>query len=354
MPVAASLMPLTSANIVMMLRRSLRPQTFALSLSLLALACGDDNNQGTDFGTATDPVATSGPTSSTTSDTEATGSSTTDDPSTTATTNDPSTTAASTGGTDSETDGDTDSAGTGTTTGLEIEPCVGLDVLFVVDNSTGMAEEQLRLSSTASSFVQMLADGVPAAMSNVNIGVITTDEPELVVPAEGMYASGEHYMTLATLAAGELETALGVGEAGDPNERPMDMLLEATAPPLTDGGNQNAGFLREDALLLVVLVTDEEDDFEAVTRWGSEGDPATWVETLSEVKGGLAKDIVVLSVLPTDAGDCAEDPVATRLIEFTEGFPRGAYYEVCELDYSTFLVGEIASINDACDNFTPP
>ena len=325
---------------------------------LVTIGCGGDGrDSGFDATTDTGPGAgTATPsTSGTDNETEDLGTSSEGTDTESATTG-----VESTGSTSGVGETETDTDDPGTTTGLAIVPCTGLDVLFVVDNSPGMVEEQVRLSSTAAAFVQMLAAGVPSALSDVNVAVITTDEAEFVVPIDPdtleptTYASGRSYMTLATLDATELTTALSPGEDGNPNERPMDMLLEATSPPLTDPGSPNGGFLRDDALLVVVLLTDEEDDLEQVTQWGSAGEPAGWIEALSEVKGGLTKDIAVLSIVPTDAGDCAEDPVATRLIEFTEGFPQGSYFEVCEPDYSTFLLGAVADLDQACENFTPP
>jgi hypothetical protein len=152
----------------------------------------------------------------------------------------------------------------------------------------------------------------------------------------------------------ELVTALTVGEAGHPNERPIDFLIAALTGEDAEPGGFNAGFVREDALLVVVILTDEEDDLEQPTEYGSAGDPPDWIDAVAAVKGGILRDVVLLAIVPSVGGDCTQDLDAPRLEEFTMGFPRGAVADVCAAEYATFLVGQIASLADACTNFSPP
>ncbi len=310
----------------------------AMSASSMTMSGTDADTSGTDSSSSgtTGPSATGNPT----------------DPSTTMTETDP--------GTDTEPDTDTDDP-SGTTSVEPIVPCVGLDVLFVVDNSVGMTAEQSRLQATAFAFVSSIAQGTVSAMGSVQIGVITTDEPELVVPSDvGLYASGLRYMVWdpvsvdanATVQA-ELGAAVMVGDGGDPNERPMDMLLEALAGDTAEGFN--ADFVREDALLVVVLVSDEEDDIEKTTLWGSSGDPDEWVDQLASIKDGIRKDIAVFSMIPSmSACELEADDDAPRLGEFTTSFPTHGVLDVCQPDYSAFLLGQSTNVNDACNNFSPP
>ena len=318
----------------------------------LLLGCGGDDGGQTSFEVGSDPTIVSATMPGTDTDT---GGATedTEDPTNEAE-SDPPAESSSGSDTDGDTDGDTDEPGT--TTGLNIVPCVGVDVLFVVDNSVGMLDEQARLGATANAFIDMLVPMVPTAMNDFNVGVITTDDAQLVVPAEATYSSGQNWMTYATLMAApmELTTALAVGEGGHPNERPMDFLAEALTGDVAEPGAFNAGFVREDALLVVVLLTDEEDDLEQPTEYGSAGDPPDWIEAVAAVKGGILRDVVPLSIIPTNGGDCTPDAGAPRLQEFTEGFPRGVVADACELEYSTFLLGQIGSIAEACTLFSPP
>jgi hypothetical protein len=256
--------------------------------------------------------------------------------------------------------GETGASDQSTTTGVLVEPCTAIDVLFVMDDSLGMAEEQLRTSAAARSFIDGLAEQVDTATMNLNIAVVTTDDPAFVVPvdeasgAPPVYSSTLNFMTLATLVPGELEAALLVGEQGHPNERPMDSAIGALHPPLTGSAGFNAGFLRDDALLVLVFVTDEEDDFEPVTQWGSMGDPGDWIEAIAAVKGGLTRDVVVLSIVGTQDTPGCDAEVATRIMTFTAGFPHAAVSDACAADYGAFFGGQVATVAEACAGFTPP
>jgi hypothetical protein len=217
-----------------------------------------------------------------------------------------------------------------------------------------MADKQARLSSTVDAFVTMLAAGVTSAAGDVRVAVITTDAAPFVAPEAGTYQSGERWMTAQTTDAEELVAAVSVGEDGDPNERPMDMIREALLDEAGAGG-ANAGFVRDPALLVIVLVTDEEDDLEAATQWGSADDPPDWVEAVASVKGGIRRNVVPLAIVPVGAQPtCSPDADAPRLAEFTEAFPRGAIHDVCNDEYATFLLGRIADLDAACDLYSPP
>ncbi len=264
---------------------------------------------------------------------------------------------------DTDTEAGTDTDLTGSTGGEPIVPCIGVNLVFVVDNSVGMGPEQARFQATAFAFVSQVAQQTLSAMGNVSIAVLTTDEPEFVVPT-GVdalpYSSGFNYMRWDPLSVdnnitlqSELNAAVLTGEAGDPNERPMDILLEALTGDTADGFN--ADFVEEDALLVVVLVSDEEDDIEQPTLWGSDGDPETWVEALVTLKDGIRKDIAVFSIVPDmSAEGCADDTDSPRLLEFTNAFPTSGSHDVCQMDYSAFLLSQVQPVVDACDNFSPP
>ncbi len=246
-------------------------------------------------------------------------------------------------------------------------PCTAVDIVFVVDDSTPMLEEQIRLRAAATAFVQQLVASIPTLLDDLYIGVITTDD-DLFVQANaeacGPYEGGNNWMVSSSTALGtELDCALAVGVGGSPNERPIDMLTSALGDEnLVPGGFHN-GFLREEALLVVVLVTNEEDDFEIDTSWGSAGDPPEWVEAIAARKGGYEKDVVVLSLVGTEKPNACPDfqwdgtdgaQISPRLIEFTEAFPRGEVGDICAQEYATFLLGAVPGVTAACASYTPP
>lgn len=320
-------------------------------LAALLLACnaggGDD---GFDFSTESNGLP---PTSGSSGTTDATAGSET-------------AAAATTEAADSGTGTDD---GTGSSTGEPppAVPCTGIDMIFVVDDSAPMLEEQIRLRAAALAFVQQVAASTPSLVDGINIGVITTDDDLFVqatAEACGPYEGGSTWMISSSTVLGtELDCALAVGTAGSPNERPMDMLIAALADDNLAPGGFHDGFLREGALLVVVLVTNEEDELEVDTEWGSAGDPATWAEAVASRKGGWRHDVVVLSLLGTDKPNACPDfqwdgtegaQVSPRLIEFTEAFPQGAVGDICAQEYATFMLGVVPGVAAACDNYTPP
>ena len=75
-----------------------------------------------------------------------------------------------------------------------------------------------------------------------------------------------------------------VGTLGNVDERPLEALLRATGAA---GGDLeracNAGFLRDDALLVVTIITDEEDE-------RSSGDPLSWKRAADHEARQRARD----------------------------------------------------------------
>ena len=267
------------------------------------------------------------------------------------------------GGSDSGSDDGSDD-------GLPVEPCTGMDILFVVDNSQTMLEEQVRMASNAATWLMAVNNATATAANNINVGVITTDESAMVTATEMPcnFASGLPYMQIGGMMfdqmafAAEVQCALAVGTDGSSDERPIERMLEALSPAFVQGG-PNDGFLRDDSLLVVVIMTDEEDDFEKATNWGSEGDPPQWIDDLAAVKGGIEKDVIVLSFIGLDApNECPPHQwdgmtgaeLSPRLQEFTEGFPAGAVHDLCAADYFGFLNGVVPGISGSCMNFSPP
>jgi hypothetical protein len=336
-----------------MLAGSLRTYSFSVGLSVgwvaLVSACtaggGDD---GFDFSTDSNGPATSGSSGGTT---EATAGSET-------------TAATAIADSSSGSGGSESSSGDD---GPPAVPCTSVDIVFVVDNSEPMLEEQIRLRAAALAFVQQIAASIPTLMADVNIGVLTTDD-ELFVQATAMpcapYEGGNNWMiSSSTVLATELECALAVGTAGSPNERPMDMFIASLSDENLEPGAFHNGFLREDALLVVVLVTNEEDDFEIDTSWGSVGDPPDWAAAIAGRKGGYANDVVVLSLLGTEKPNACPDfqwdgtegaQLSPRLVELTESFPQGAVGDICAQEYATFLLGVVPGVAAACASYTPP
>ncbi len=271
------------------------------------------------------------------------------------------------------------------------DACKKVDLLFVIDDSGSMADEQANLAGSVPGFIAAMQQEL-AETDGYNIGVVTSDLyifdvscgpvaiGNMVTRTGGVdssnqvcspYASGQRYMTESDNLVNKFSCAARVGTGGNGDEHPMEAMLAALTSPIADADGCNQGFLREDALLVVVIITDEEDDHETDAEAcnmtalpGSPGDPGTWFDDLVAVKGKESK-IVVLSLVGPDAeagnmcpaldkcnGGIMGAEVATRILEFTRMFTYGFIGPVCD-DYGPIFQESIAVIKTACDEFGP-
>ena len=268
--------------------------------------------------------------------------------------------AGGTGGADGDSGGE-DSGGEESTGEPVVDgmPCGGVDIVFVVDNSETMAEEQNRLISVASTFVSNLNAAIPsAATGGFHVGVLTTDDTEFKTTDRDGTSCGEFaegpWMSPGTGFPQQLACTLNQGVGGDSDGRPMDSLLGALVNAPTGAG----GFMREDALLVVVLVTDQDDASDPVEGGGSMGTPSEWAESLADIKG-FKQNVAVFSVVGHPAPNACPPfqwdgstgaEIATNLIDFTERFPTNIVGDVCALQYSSQFTNAVDPLAEACGN----
>ncbi|MEM9458275.1 MAG: hypothetical protein AAGF11_29130 [Myxococcota bacterium] len=143
-------------------------------------------------------------------------------------------------------------------------------------------------------------------------------------------------------------------------ERPMEAMVHAVTPGL-EAESCNEGFLRDDAILVVTFITDENDGV-----GDSAGTAAGWQQALIAAKNGNEDAIVVLGLfgdndLPVGiCEDMSEDDndgaeAAPRLREFVDSFgDKGFYGSVCAPSYDSFFQDAVALIDVTCEEFIPP
>jgi hypothetical protein len=204
-------------------------------------------------------------------------------------------------------------------------PVTDLDVLFVVDNSNSMTEEQESFAAELPGFVRVLStgdlsgDGTPdfTPPSSVNFGVITSDmgtggytvptcsEPNFgddgILRTRGNTALAGCMATYPTFLsftpgtgspdalANDVRCVAQMGTGGCGFEQQLEAVLKAVTPSTSavsfgmgtagHADRENAGFLRDDAMLAVILLSDEEDC--------SASDPALYDPASSIYSGNL-------------------------------------------------------------------
>ncbi len=194
---------------------------------------------------------------------------------------------------------------------LQPEVPESTDVLFVIDDSASMAEEQDRLAENFEAFIAVMLD----SEADFQLGVTTTDlarQGRLNGPVLGAESEdvGERFLE-----------ALKVGTDGDRDERGFQAALLAL-----DGDN---GLVRSGSWVSVVFLSDEDDH--------SPGAVADHVQDLRSFGDegmavhGVVGDLPVGCASGTSAASAAERYV--EAIEATGGFRDS----ICAEDYSEIL-----------------
>jgi len=216
----------------------------------------------------------------------------------------------------------------------EAEPLV--DVLFVVDNSLSMEDEQEKLAANFEAFIQSFF----IAGTQFHIGVITTAREQ----DDGRLRGDPLFIRPETPnAADAFRNNVRVGINGSGHERGLSATARALSPDLHNGWNQ--GFRRDIARLVLVYVSDENDH--------SGGSVGEYLELFQEYKDGQTDKLMVSALIGLgedgEPGDCGgEFPDGAEggwrywdLAEVTGGFAGS----ICAEDFSGLVaaIGQAAS-----------
>ncbi|MCC7075153.1 MAG: choice-of-anchor D domain-containing protein [Deltaproteobacteria bacterium] len=159
-----------------------------------------------------------------------------------------------------------------------------LDILFVVDNSGSMSDDQEELATNFPLFLAQpqFNDG----STDLHLGVTTTDCDG---GEEGRLIGDPLVVTSATPnMAAEFASNARVGTSGSGDEKGLLAMELALSPPNVPGFND--AFYRPEAALAVVIVSDEPD--------GSPDTVQHYVDFLRGIKGGgLAEGLVDLAAV---------------------------------------------------------
>ena len=306
--------------------------------------------------------------------------------------------------------GPVDPSGTGTTiVGTEdpdaavpngqTDSCTKIDFVFVVDNSGSMSEEQQNLGTNFPRFVTAIEafrtrSGLPLdyrlAVTTTGIShTITIPDQQIPgfpipLPGQTIRETGEDGafqkqsscgMSRRWLQKGDANVAQNfacvaeVGTDGASFEMPLEGMKRSLVDRVTDG--TNAGFLRTDALLALIFLTDEDDCSTAATSFTAKDDSCAppppglvsipeYLTTLDTVKGGgAAGRSRWASAVIAGPNDCDSSfgsaRTATRMLEFVRQAGTNAVFSsICAGNLSAGLTSALGTFKAACDNFQPP
>jgi hypothetical protein len=243
-----------------------------------------------------------------------------------------------------------------------------MDILFVIDNSASMTEEQANLAASFPKFIQVL-DRARNGELDYRVGVTTTAFPtellgiQLMTGEQGTLLKSQS-MTNRWLARGETNLSAQfsaiatVGTGGSGQEQPLKAARAAVTERMQDG--TNSGFVRDDALLAVVILTDEDDQSADDSQGGfplpGNSTPVSeFVMALDAVKGARsawATAVIAGAVAPQCTSAFGSASYAARLDQFvSEAGDNAVFSSICDGDLSKALEDALNTFTFACDNY---
>lgn len=220
------------------------------------------------------------------------------------------------------------------------EPASVVDVLWVIDDSGSMQNEQELIADGFASFIASIED----TNIDYHIGVITTDM-DIGNSERGRLLGVPAVLTSEDDVHALFPARAMVGIGGSAKEQGISAALEAVSEPLASGGN--AGFLRKDAVLSIIYVSDEEDCSDngalgdeppeaCYTQYYKLADRAALLADLLAVKQGGGRLLNSAIVGPPPEEACVESWEGTRYAYLVEA-TGGILGSICEEDYSSIL-----------------
>jgi hypothetical protein len=186
------------------------------------------------------------------------------------------------------------------------------------------------------------------------MGLVTTDV-STGNPDAGALLGNPPVLTASTPDYVSLfQSRVRVGTDGDDQERGLQAALTALTPPITN--TRNVGFLREEALLSIIVVSDENDcsDFGALGADSTgedcyqEYDELTSVADLVRQFRDLKEDanrVVFSGIVGPDAVENCVDTVPGKRYMSAIQMLGGVTGDICDTSYSTVMdaLGEVTT-----------
>jgi hypothetical protein len=260
--------------------------------------------------------------------------------------------------------------------------CSKMDLLFVVDNSGSMGEEQANLATNFPAFIDVIAAsgldwrvGVTTTgvdytyLQNIGFGTLPQsvtggDNGELLQPS-GCGMTKRWIDSTDVDPAATFACVANVGTSGPSDEMPLAATRAALDDRMSDG--TNSAWRRPDALLGIVLLTDENDcSYETSVTLGftevlcdSQQEPvANYVSFLDGYTGdrGRWATAVIAGTGPSGCtSDLGDADYAQRLDQFVQlaGSGNGVFSSICAGDLTAGLQAALALFDSACQSFPP-
>lgn len=220
------------------------------------------------------------------------------------------------------------------------EPSAEVDILWVVDNSPSMAEEQQRVADGFSDFISGISD----TQIDFHIGVVTTDM-DMGNPDRGVLIGSTPYLTPGDDYVAEFQERVKVGVDGSDKEKGLAAALYSLTEPIISGPNY--GFMRDEAVTSIIFVSDEDDcsDGEALAQEAGSAcyDKADqliavkdYVQSFRSLKPPGVRLVTSAIVGPEASVGCTESWPGKRYMTVAEA-TGGVSGNICDALYSEIM-----------------
>jgi hypothetical protein len=238
--------------------------------------------------------------------------------------------------------------------------CKKIDVIIAVDNSSSMAEEKSALANTVfPAFATKLLQ-VSGGIDDFRVGVLDACPLPANYHTSGVggacnFASGKVWMehsdpnlTQEFACVGNVDSSDMQCSGNNDDEQPASAAAASMENPYL--GGPNAGFVRDDALLVVIAITDEDE--QPVPSQTAQG----VFQRLANARFGDPKRIVFLGIggQANCSGVYGSANRANQLIAVTDLFKaqsRGVFWDLCAGQLENGLGEALQVIEKACNEF---
>ncbi|MEO1267209.1 MAG: choice-of-anchor D domain-containing protein, partial [Myxococcota bacterium] len=240
-----------------------------------------------------------------------------------------------------------------------------VDVLFVIDGSGSMSEEQSNVSRNLGQFLgtaELLDNEFQIGVTHLDLGAtvrfdgVNYEAGELMGTPSFLTRQDPNYLS-------QFQNRVDMGASGGTQEAGLEAARQALSDPLitetpdtctSDAqctsevypfcspngqcGGRNAGFLREDASLEIIILSDEEDQSTAT--------PDFYVDFFQSIKGFRNDSLLNVSVIvgantssntPADCTSGNGDAAAGRRYDTVAQSTGGTTGSICAADFGGYL-----------------
>lgn len=204
-------------------------------------------------------------------------------------------------------------------------PVPAVDVLWVIDDSCSMSEEQNALASNFNYFINyFLGSGL-----DYHVGVLTTGWDDPSARGKLQLADDRRWIDETTRRPVEDFREMAILGTDGPADEKGRAQVYGAIELLSGDGQPNEGFYREDAALAIIVISDENDA--SGSRPVARGEFVDWLVDLKADPG-----MVTFSSIVGPNGGCETASEGTDYLEVTRAV-GGIEWPICDSNWSTVL-----------------